>query len=484
MKVRLTLVRPGGSTADVVVTAEPGSTIAEVARRLDQADPQHPVTAASAAPVTLRLHRGTESAEGAVALDPAAPLAESGLASGAIVSIAPPSSFSEGRAPAGATLTIAEGQGAGQTFALPFGSSSIGRDQSNRVVLADPLVSKTHARITVGEAIEIVDAGSANGTLVNGLPVDRATLVAGDRVTIGDTVVTVAASAADPGFARTGTVHFNRSPRLDPQYPGSIVKAPEPPEHPKPPRLPYIALLAPLIMGGVLLAVNPGNPLSIAFIALSPLLLIAGYIDNRIQGGRQWRDLRAQFVGTVGAMDSDITRLHGQERLGRLSEAPSTAEVIVAARELSPLVWTRRPEHEAFLSVRVGLGRVASRHQLEMPGQRKGPADLWQMLVDLANKTGWIDGVPVVENLRTSGSIGIAGDGAAGRDVARAAVAQLVGTHSPAEVTLTAITSSVSARDWEWLRWLPHVSSPFSPLVWPFSPGAAKSRTSSSRRVT
>ena len=33
MKVRLTLVRPGGSTADVTVTAEPGSTIAEVDRK-------------------------------------------------------------------------------------------------------------------------------------------------------------------------------------------------------------------------------------------------------------------------------------------------------------------------------------------------------------------------------------------------------------------------------------------------------------------
>lgn len=466
MKIRLTLVRPGGSTADVVVTAEPGSTIAEVAHRLDEADPQHPA-GASAGPQTIRLHRHGASAEGATALDPTAPLGESGLASGAIVSLAPPTSFSEGRSPLGATLRIVEGLGAGQAIPLPYGSSSIGRDPGNRVVLADSLVSKTHARVTVADTVELVDAGSANGTLVNGLPVDRAVLVAGDQVTLGDTVVTIEASHTDMEPTRTGTVHFNRSPRLDPQYVGSVLKAPEPPERPKPPRLPYIALLAPLIMGGVLLAVNPSNPLSIAFIALSPVILIAGYIDNRLQGRRQWRDLRKQFEDSVVAMNQEVARLHALEQAGRVAEAPSVGDIVTGARELSPLLWTRRPEHDAFLGIRLGIGRVPSRHQLEMPGQRKGPADLWASLEKLAVSTGWVDGVPVVENLRESGSLGVGGPGDSSRSVARSVIATLVGSHSPAELVLTAICSSLSARDWEWLKWLPHTGSAYSPLSAP-----------------
>lgn len=464
MKVRLTLVRPGGSTADVVVTAEPGSTIAEVAHRLDEADPQHPAGAGSPVSLTLRLHRHSEGIEGATILDPAAPLGESGLASGAIVSLAPPTSFAEGRSPVGATLRIVEGLGAGQAIPLPYGSSSIGRDQGNRVTLADPLVSKTHARVTVADTVELIDAGSANGTLVNGLPVDRAILVAGDLVTLGDTVLTVEPSRTDAEPPRAGTVHFNRSPRLDPQYLGSVLKAPEPPEHPKPPRLPYLALLAPLVMGGVLLAVNPGNPLSIAFIALSPLLLIAGYIDNRIQGRRQWREARAQFEESVEAIDAEVTRLHELERAGRLSEAPAVGDVVRGARDLTALLWTRRPEHDSFLALRLGVGRMPSRHELEMPGQRKGPADLWASLQELALKTAWIDGVPVTENLRESGSLGVAGVGDGSRAVARGLVAHLVGSHSPAELVLTSISSSLSARGWEWLKWLPHSGSAYSPL--------------------
>ena len=468
MKVRLTLVRPGGSTADVTVTAEPGCTIAEVARRLDEADPQHPAGTGSPANLTLRLHRHTVSIEGATVLDPAAPLGESGLASGAIVSLAPPTSFAEGRSPVGAVLRIVDGLGVGQAIPLPYGSSTIGRDMSNRVTLADPLVSKTHARVTVGEVIEFADAGSANGTLVNGLQVDRAILVAGDLVTVGDTVVTIEASRSDAEPPpRTGTVHFNRSPRLDPQYVGAVLKAPEPPERPKPPRLPYIALIAPLIMGAVLLAVNPGNPLSVVFIGLSPLLLIAGFIDNRIQGGRQWKEARAQFVETIDAVTADVKRLHELERAGRLLESPSVGEVVAGARELSPLLWTRRPEHDAFLTVRLGLGRMPSRYELEMPGQRKGPADLWKMIEDLASLTAWVDSVPVVENLRESGSLGVGGAGEASRAVARGLVAHLVGSHSPAELVLTSICSSLSANSWNWLKWLPHTGSTYSPLSSP-----------------
>ena len=465
MKVRLTLVRPGGSTADVVVTAEPGSTIAEVAHRLDEADPQHPAGTGTSGNLTLRMHRNSLGIQGATVLDPAAPLGESGLASGGIVSLAAPTTFTEGRSPVGATLRIVDGLGRGQAIPLPYGSSSIGRDSGNRVTLGDPLISKTHARVTVGAGIELIDNGSANGTLVNGLLVDRAFLVSGDLVTLGDTVFTIEQANTDAELPRPGITHFNRSPRLDPQYTGSVLKAPEPPERPKPPRLPLIALLAPLVMGGVLLAVNPSNPLSVVFIALSPVLLIAGYIDGRVQGSKQWKQARQQFVETIAALNADVVKLHESERVGRLAEAPSVAELVAGARDLAPLLWTRRPEHDAFLSLRLGLGRMPSRYQLEMPGQRKGPADLWKSLEDLAATTGVIDDVPVPENLRESGSLGVGGSGDSSRAVARGLVVNLVASHSPAEMVVTSICSSLSARGWEWLKWLPHVASPFNPLT-------------------
>jgi len=47
------------------------------------------------------------------------------------------------------------------------------------------MVSRKHAMIEMGEAVEVVDCGSLNGTWVNGEKVDRATLKHGDVVVIG-----------------------------------------------------------------------------------------------------------------------------------------------------------------------------------------------------------------------------------------------------------------------------------------------------------
>ena len=60
-----------------------------------------------------------------------------------------------------------------------------------------------------------------------------------------------------------------------------------------------------------------------------------------------------------------------------------------------------------------------------------------------------IEGVPIVSQLRSAGSFGLAGSRGLVDDVARGMVLQLVGLHSPAEVVLTAITSAQSRERWE-----------------------------------
>jgi hypothetical protein len=67
------------------------------------------------------------------------------------------------------------------------GETQLGRSTTCAVVLDDPLVSRTHARIVVRRGtVTIEDLKSANGVLVNGEPVLRArVLSSGDQVVIG-----------------------------------------------------------------------------------------------------------------------------------------------------------------------------------------------------------------------------------------------------------------------------------------------------------
>ena len=76
-----------------------------------------------------------------------------------------------------------------QTFGLPQGELSIGREGSNLLPISDPALSRRHCAIVgQGEKFTIRDLGSRNGTLINGVTVKEQPLHHGDRIEIGDSV--------------------------------------------------------------------------------------------------------------------------------------------------------------------------------------------------------------------------------------------------------------------------------------------------------
>ncbi|MBL8728869.1 MAG: FHA domain-containing protein [Planctomycetes bacterium] len=87
----------------------------------------------------------------------------------------------------------------------------IGRVAGCDVVVDDAKASRRHARVVVeGGVVEIEDLGSSNGTLLNGNPVTRRVLRAGDTVQIGQSAIVYregpapgAAAAAAPAAAAT-----------------------------------------------------------------------------------------------------------------------------------------------------------------------------------------------------------------------------------------------------------------------------------------
>ena len=87
-------------------------------------------------------------------------------------------------------LVIIDGPLAGSSVPLAGNTITLGRSASNTVVLDDEFVSSHHARVYTDPATgrwAIEDLGSTNGTLVNGMPVQRRGLTDGDRITLGVT---------------------------------------------------------------------------------------------------------------------------------------------------------------------------------------------------------------------------------------------------------------------------------------------------------
>jgi pSer/pThr/pTyr-binding forkhead associated (FHA) protein len=82
---------------------------------------------------------------------------------------------------------VEEGPIAGRT--VDAADRTVGREGCD-VLLADPEVSRRHARIVLtGAGAEVEDLGSTNGTFVNGRRITgRTALQPGDRIAFGNTV--------------------------------------------------------------------------------------------------------------------------------------------------------------------------------------------------------------------------------------------------------------------------------------------------------
>src|SRR5450830_1141683 len=425
---------------------------------------QRPRAAASCPPTVDQTLRLTPPEGGPWhALERGSGLAEAGLRAGSVIALGPAES-NDGRLLAAARIDVLAGPDAGRQVDIPAGVSTVGRGSGATLRLSDFLVSKLHARIVVSDVVEIVDAGSANGVYVGGGAVQRAVLGPADVAVIGESVLKVTRlETVGPTGPSGVTIPFNRSPRIVPVHPSRQVEAPTPPEALSPGRFPTIALIAPLVMGAVLFAAT-GSLISLVFVALSPLLMIGTYVDKRFTDRKRLATQTAEFRVALDALVDDLSRGQDEERRARLEEVSSTAEAFAGATELSPLLWSRRPEHASFLTLRVGTGSAPSRTTLTMQPRGKSVTEFWTELEGVRDRFADVTGVPVLVDLRAAGAVGVAGERAVVDDIARGLVAQLVCMHSPAELVLTAVASSESSPRWDWLKWLPHVASAHSPL--------------------
>ena len=83
------------------------------------------------------------------------------------------------------TLVVTRGTNAGSRYVLGA-VTTIGRHPDSDVFLDDVTVSRRHAEIRRGsDGFEILDAGSLNGTYVNGARVERGPLVEADQLQVG-----------------------------------------------------------------------------------------------------------------------------------------------------------------------------------------------------------------------------------------------------------------------------------------------------------
>ncbi|MCU4185602.1 FHA domain-containing protein [Acidiferrimicrobium sp. IK] len=459
MKLKLTLERAGDSRpVDLMVTVEPKSTVGALAQYLASSDPSG--RAAPGGPYTLAVGLGRTLLPGSL------PVSDSGLRSGAVVRVTRAEDDSKSqRMREAAIVRVVGGPDIGREFAVPAGTSIIGRERGCEVQLTDPLVSRQHAKLHVTDVAEVVDLGSANGLVAAGSPVDRLVLRPGTALTVGDTTLSVEVVAGGRP-AEANTIAFNRPPRVSPRFDGVELVGPEPPDMPRGQRFPLLPLFAPLILG-LVIYLSTHAVASLAFVALSPLLLIANFVEGRNSGRRSYRELVELFRSDIADLTAEATAAAAVEVAMRLEETPSVAACVTAGEHRSSLLWSRHPDLPGYLELRLGLGRLPSRSKVELPQGRQNNRALWKELREAVAPFATVDGVPVVGDLASGGAIGVAGPRHEVAGVARSLLVQAGALHSPADLSIAVCASASTVADWEWVKWLPHCFSGRAPVDGP-----------------
>lgn len=469
MRITLTVQRAGAGPTDLEVTADATATVADLAEALLRADPLHPPDPPPEQ-ATLQVGDAPEAGgRGTRTLARDQDLIQAGLRSGSTVRLVPapapgdPLDDAE-RDGAVALLRVLSGPEAGREIPLGSGSHVIGREGELDVRLADPLLSRRHARLNLGEVVEIIDLDSTHGLHHGDQRVPRVVLGPADTVRIGGSTLAVIPLQRAGGLDPTApALEINRSPRVVPRFPPRSLRAPTPPREPAPTVFPIFMLFAPLLMGAFLFGLTR-SPFALVFVVMMPMMAVAGYLNRRYQQRRTLEQQIETFERALAALTRRLAAAQEIERAVRDVEAPSTAQAVDAALRMGPLLWTHRPEHPAFATLRLGLGIAPSRVGIEAPSEMGTLPEYQDLLDQVQEDYRDVAGVPVVADLREAGNLGLAGSGEDADGAARGLVLQLCALHSPAELVLAALVPPRGLRRWDWLPWLPHTASPHSPL--------------------
>lgn len=454
MKLRTRLQRPDRSTTDVAVICDPSTRIGELADAIIEKDPSG-LYSSSFVPgqSTLELVSPTNPQRPLV-LDPDEVVGDIAIANG--VQFAVVAAQYAPKQPA--AFIEFYGTDRNRRYDIPRGSTTIGRGDENGIVLDDPLVSKTHARVHVGaESIELVDLNSANGIIVQGQPVQRLELQAGQQALLGGTMVRAGLlpqqSTADPSISE---IMFTRSPSVEDRYVGSEIEGVDPPQPPEPQPFPWLAMVVPIIAGVAMFLVTK-SMLSIIFVAMSPLLMLGTWVTAASTKRKKKKEDRARFDAQLERLAARLATENLHETEVRRGESPALADIVAAVLNESSTVWKRRPEHWTFAHLRLGIGTVPSRNSIKefANRDRANPEDI-AAIEEVVGRYREVVDVPVIESFEDAGAVGVCGFPQAVAWYARGIAAQLSGTRGPQELVVCGMFGPAWSEEFFSLKWLPH----------------------------
>ncbi|TWE09411.1 FtsK/SpoIIIE domain-containing protein [Rudaeicoccus suwonensis] len=351
-------------------------------------------------------------------------------------------------------LVAVEGPAVGSRIGLTGRVARVGRASGNALRVDDPDLSRCHLLITVDQGRAMVsDGGSTNGTYVDRGPVNAqpVELRAGQRLCAGSTTFMLEhrtrAAVMEVRADDTGRIPFQRAPRKALTLKDIQLYHPEEPRAPERRPLPWLMVLAPLVLAGVMVAVLR-NPMFLMFALLSPVMVLGQFINDRSGGAARARTDRTRYEQAVAEVQERRRAACCAELAIRRRIAPPLTEALRAVRTRDERLWSRSPKDVDYLTWRVGTGTITSRVTVRdnTIGGDCCPETLPQ--------------APITVNLDESRVVGINAAPAVRPAVLAGLVTQLAAWQSPLHLRIVVICASSRDRGrWRWCSDIPHLTS-------------------------
>jgi S-DNA-T family DNA segregation ATPase FtsK/SpoIIIE len=425
------------------------------------------------------------------ALEPGKPVRDSGIRSGSVLGLGGPAPEplairpGEPRSsePIMAEVHVVSGPGAGRAWRLTVGSYEIGTDARCAIEIAGADAPSGGLWLTVAtdgtgywhrsagvdwivrpsQVAPPPDAGPLLNPAVastrdraeiqvtdGSVPTGATVWLVDDDLAVGAVLLRLVAPV-EPDAAVTqsadGTgLDYNRPPRIAPHLDAERVRLPVPPSPPGRQPFPLLIMLAPVVLGLVMVGVFH-SLFYLVFVLFTPVMAVSNWISGRRTNRRSDREARERYRLRMLALEGEIETAVARERWVRNVTAPDPATLALVATGPGGRLWERRRRDPDHLLLRLGTVDLPSVKVVDDPARDENHRSIRWNIPD----------VPIGLELPEYGVIGVAGPAAAVQSLARWTTIQAAVLHSPRDVRIVVLTDPSRAAGWGWLQWLPHL---------------------------
>ncbi|WP_410604742.1 type VII secretion protein EccCa [Amycolatopsis sp. lyj-90] len=226
-----------------------------------------------------------------------------------------------------------------------------------------------------------------------------------------------------------------------------------------------VLMYAPMALGSlamVMMFVRPGAG-AFAYIGgglmvVSALgMLITQMLRNSVTHKQKLNGHRRDYIRYLAQLRKQVRKQVGAQQKAARWIHPDPRSLWSMA--LGYRLWERRPAHDDFGEIRLGLGTQRSNTKL-VPPDSKPIEDLEPLaahaLRRFMNAYNTLPDAPIALYLRGFGQIQFSGDDEAILGLTRAVLGQLATAHAPGDVHIAVCAAAERMERWDWLKWLPH----------------------------